>query len=312
MFKDDDLIITSFETVTAFTLTGSFWFSLDELQNISIANSEDSEEITGRNGRRIGALKKNKSVTITGTSGVVSGGLMEAQTGGAFKKVVTTIMWTDHLVIEGNQARTTWKATGTNGNEISKVYVKNENGLVETELTQNSYTSETTFTYDPSTKIIEFREDDWKDGTEITVYYQRKILSSLLSNHSDAHAGKCQLYVDAFAENGYGDIFRVQFYIPVADFKGDFELTLGGSQTTHEFEAVALPSSCLGKNNLWTYTVYRTHYRKKITGDGIEMYIEAGDDVETTCYRYWSLGDMDPYDLGDLDEIYLDDMVDIY
>lgn len=44
-----DITITSLETITAFdVVTGNYKFTLDELQNATIANTQDSTEITGK------------------------------------------------------------------------------------------------------------------------------------------------------------------------------------------------------------------------------------------------------------------------
>ena len=50
----NDLIITSLETISAFDITtGAYLFSIDELQNASIAQSQDSTDITGKGGRKL-------------------------------------------------------------------------------------------------------------------------------------------------------------------------------------------------------------------------------------------------------------------
>ncbi len=97
-----DITITSLETITAFdVVTGNYKFTLDELQNATIANTQDSTEITGKGGRKLANLKRNKAVTISGTNGLVSGGLLEAQTGGKFETKATDVMWTDYLTVAG-------------------------------------------------------------------------------------------------------------------------------------------------------------------------------------------------------------------
>ena len=70
-----DLTITSFETITAFDIaTGNLKFVLDELQNATIANSQEKSDITGKGGRKLSSIKRNKAVTISGTNGMLSGG----------------------------------------------------------------------------------------------------------------------------------------------------------------------------------------------------------------------------------------------
>ena len=56
------MTITSLETISAFDIvTGNFMFTLDELQSASINQSQEQTEITGKGGRKLANLKKNKS-----------------------------------------------------------------------------------------------------------------------------------------------------------------------------------------------------------------------------------------------------------
>lgn len=254
----NDIVITSLETITAFDVaTGDFKFVLDELQNATIANSEDKTEITGKQGRRLSSLKRNKAVTISGSNGMVSGGLFEVQTGSDFINKETTIMYTDYLTVSGNAAETTYKGIGAAGAEIVHLYVKAKDGTLGKELTQvagDSTLSATTFTYAPGDKALKFSGLD--EGTEIVVYYKRKIKADVLENVSDHYSGKCALYIDALAEDKCSNVFHIQFYVPKADFNGTFSFEMGDSQTVHSFEAEAMAGACNGSASLWTYTIF--------------------------------------------------------
>lgn len=256
--KIGDITITSLETITAFDIvTGAYRFTLDELQNTKIANTQDKTDITGKGGRKLNSLKKNKAVVVSGTNGLVSGGLLELQTGSEFKDMDNApVQWTDYLVITGNASATSYKAVGTAGNEIETVYIKNEDGTLGVALTQDAAVAAGKFTYDPETKALAFNEGDYEDGTEIVVYYTRNIQASVLENISDVYSEKCKLYIDAFGEDKCSNVYRVQFYIPRADFSGNFDFDLGDNQTVHAFEAESLAGSCGTAGTLWTYTVF--------------------------------------------------------
>ena len=252
-----DITITSLETISAFdVLTGNFMFTLDELQNATINQSQETSDITGKAGRKLATLKRNKSVTISGTNGLVSGGLMEVQTGGKFENKTTDVLWTDYLTVTGNAATTSYTAVGTTGNEIESIYVKNNDGTLGATLNQDATVASGKFTYSPATKAIAFNDGDIADGTEIVVYYKRKIQANVLENMSDSYSGKCALYIDAMAEDKCSNVYRIQFYIPKADFSGEFSLELGDNQTVHAFEAEALAGACGAGSQLWTYTIF--------------------------------------------------------
>lgn len=257
MVNVNDIAITSLETITAFDIaTGAFKFVLDELQSATIANTQEETEITGKNGRLLNTLKRNKAVTVSGNNGLVSGGLLEVQAGSTFENKAATIMYPDYVTVTGGKATTTYKAVGTAGNEIEAVYVRNTDGTLGTTLTQGTAVANGVFTYTPSTKTITFNEGELPDGTEIVVYYFRKIQANVLENMSDHYSEKVALYIDAFAEDKCANVYRVQFYIPKADFKGNFDLEMGDNQTVHAFEASALVGACGTSGALWTYTIF--------------------------------------------------------
>ena len=250
-----DLVITSLETITAFdVVTGAYKFTLDELQSATIANTQETEDITGKKGRKISTLKKNKGVTVSGTNGMISSGLLEAQSGGTFENKNTKVQWIDYLTVSSNAATTSYKAVGTTGAEIEALYIKNTDGTLGAELTQDSAAASGKFAYAPATKTLSFSGVD--DGTEIVVYYKRKITADVLTNESDIFSKKLTLYIDALAEDKCANVYRVQFFIPKADFSGEYSLEFGDSQTVHEFEATSLAGACGANGALWTYTIF--------------------------------------------------------
>lgn len=217
---------------------------------------QEKTDITGKQGRKLNSLKKNKAVTISGTNGLVSGGLLEMQTGGEFESKATTVMWTDYISVSSNAATTSYKAVGSVGNEIESVYVKNADGTLGATLTQGATVAKNTFTYNPETKTLTFNDGDIADGTEIVVYYFRKLQADVLENMSDHYSGKCALYIDAFAEDKCANVYRIQFYIPKADFNGEFSFEMGDNQSVHAFEAESLAGACGTSGSLWTYTIF--------------------------------------------------------
>lgn len=250
-----DIAITSLETISCFEIgTGLPLFIMDELQNATIANSEDKQDITGKQGRKLTSLKRNKAVTVSGTNGMLSGGMLELQTGCKFENKTTEVQWIDYLTVNGNAAMTNFTAVGTTGAEISHILIKDEKGVPEKQLTQSTEAGETTFAYNPASKAITF--SGVEDGTEIIVYYKRKIAANVLENMSDSYSGKCMMYIDAFGEDKCANVYHVQIFIPKADFSGNFEFAMGDNQTVHAFEAEALAGGCAGSSAFWTYTVF--------------------------------------------------------
>lgn len=255
-----DIALTSLETITCFDITtGAYLFQLDELQSANISQSEEKVDITGRQGRKLASIKRNKAVTVSGSNGLVSTGLWERQTGSEFSvDTAAEVAWTDYLTVASAAAATTWKAIGDTGAEIENLYIKNSDGTLGQKLEQASAAAAGKFTYDPSTKALGFYTDV-EDGTEIVVFYKRKITASVLANASDKYSGKCTMYIDAIGEDTCANVYRVQICIPKADFSGEFSFDMGDNQTVHSFEAEALAGSCGGNGEFFTYTIFASN-----------------------------------------------------
>lgn len=279
MSNYNDLMITSLDTITAYGVTdGAFLFVLDELQNATINQTEEKSDITGKGGRKLTSLKRNKAVTVSGNNGTLSTGLLKSQTGGSMTEKSTYVQWIDHIKASANSsATTTYKAAGTAGDEIQAVYIKNADGTLGTKLTQDSSVGVGKFTYDNTTGVLAFNSTTTGEGqsavttyevpkdTELVVFYQRQITAAYMQNESDKFSGKAQLYIDATAEDKCANLYHVQFYIPKADFNGEFSIEMGNDQSVHAFEAEALAGGCATGGTLWSLAVFDDSYNTDAT-----------------------------------------------
>ena len=248
------LSITEIDQITCFNNAGELEFIMDEIQNGTISNTQEKSDITGRGGRKIGSLKKNKAVTVTAANGLVVGGALSAQTGtdvayGNFKVRVT-----DVIVVNDNEGETTYKAVGAEGNEIGVVYKKNANGSLGDKLTQNDEPGKDQFKYNPTTRKIEFT--DIANGTEIVAFYDVVVSSAKISNDSETYSKTLKMYIDVTAQDNCDNLYHGQFIINRADFSGNFDLAIGGDPTVHNIEVESLAGGCSGSTNLWDFIVY--------------------------------------------------------
>jgi len=254
--KVPDITITSIETINAFDVTsGNYLWTLDELQNATLSQSQETSDVTGKAGRKISTLKRNKAVSISATNGLISGGLLESQTGGEFENKETEVLWTETLSVTSAAASTTWVATGTEGAEIEALYVRNADGTLGEQMTQDATASAGKFTYNPETKALGFHTDV-ADGTEVVVIYKRTVKADVLVNDSDKYSGRAALYIDALGEDKCNNIYRIQIYVPKADISGEWSMEFGDSQSVHAFDAEALSGACGTGGWFFTYTVF--------------------------------------------------------
>ena len=257
----DKFTITAYDQITGFDRTnGSLDMILDELNDFTLSHEEEKTDISGKGGRTIGSLKKNKKVTGKGTNGMLSGGALAAMLGADIEDGEFTIRYTDTIVVNSNSGVTTETATGTVGNEIGTIYVRDENKAYISggkKLTQTSSTPATgEFSYDPSTKTITFYDGDVADGTEVIAFYDTTVTGKKISNDANNYSKTLQVFIDVTCQDGCDNLFHGQFIISRADFNGTFDLQGGSDPSTLGFEFTSLPNLCTGKSDLWDFIVF--------------------------------------------------------
>lgn len=248
------LIITEVAQITAFNNAGELEFIMDEVQNGTIQNTQEKSDITGKGGRKIASLKKNKTVTVSATNGVLVGGALAAQTGTEVEQGKFTVRITDVMTVNNNTCKTSKTAVGVTGAEIGAIYVKNANGSLGTKIEQDADAAEGTFKYDPATQ--EITVSGITDGTELVAFYDVEVDSAKISNDSDKYSKVLKLYIDVVLQDSCDVEYAGQVIIQRADVSGEFELSLGGENFAHAFEAESLAGGCTGSTNLWDLIVY--------------------------------------------------------
>lgn len=249
------LSITEIDQIICFNNAGELEFIMDEIQEGAINNTQEKVDITGRGGRKIGSLKKNKAVTITATNGLLVGGALAAQTGTAVEQGSFKVRKTEVVAINSNKATLTGTPVGTAGAEIGYAYLKNTNGSLGKKFEQDATASATgKFAY--TTKEITFFAGDIVDGSEIVVFYDEEVVSAKISNDSETYSKTLKMFVDVTAQDNCDNQYHGQFIINRADFSGEFDISMGGDPTVHAIEAESLAGGCSGSTNLWDFIVY--------------------------------------------------------
>lgn len=248
------LIITEVAQITAFNNAGELEFIMDEIQNGSINNTQEKTDVTGRNGRKIASLKKNKAVTVSATNGLLVGGALAAQTGTEIENGTFNVRVTDVMTVKDNTCKTSKTAIGVTGDEIGTIYVKNANGSLGAKIEQNAEVAEGKFKYDPATQ--EITVSGIADGTELVAFYDVEVEAAKISNDSEKYSKILKLYIDVVLQDSCDVEYAGQVIIQRADVSGEFELSLGGDSFAHAFEAESLAGGCSGSTNLWDLIVY--------------------------------------------------------
>ena len=251
------LSITQIDQITCFNIANELEFIMDEIQEGSINNTQEKVDITGKGGRKIGSLKKNKAVNVSATNGVLVGGALAAQTGSDVEQGSFKVRVTDVITVKTNAATTSRKAVGTTGAEIGTLYKKNANGSLGDKLTQVASDPKTgEFTYTPDTNAIALFAGDVEDGAEVVAFYDVEVESAKISNDSETYSKTLKMYIDVTAQDSCDNLYHGQFIIPRADFSGEFDLSMGGDPTVHAIQAESLAGGCTGSTSLWDFIVY--------------------------------------------------------
>lgn len=254
----DKFTITEIEQIIGLDLMSEdVLFTLDELQDMTISNAEETTPITGKGGRKLSTLKRNKSVKVSGNSGLISGGLLKAQTGykgDISAEVSQTILVWEILTVKDNKVTINGNPANTGGSEIKYVYEKKENGCHGKKYTQSPTAGADLFTY--ADKVITFPEGVTGD---VIVYYDTEVTGKYMENLSDNYSAKCRILIEVTVQDNCEQQFCGRFNIPKADMSGNFDLALGGDGTKHPFELESLVGGCgsgTSSKKLWDYFVF--------------------------------------------------------
>lgn len=263
MPKLSDIMVTSLDEIIAFTLSGDHRFTLDELQDATISNTQESSDITGKMGRLLSSINTNKAVTVSGTNGMLNLGLISADTGTEVEEdTAATVQWMEFCTVSVTEDTATatiqYTPVGTTGAEIDCVYIKDSSGFVTKKLTQDSTAATGKFSY--ASKAITFATGDVTDGDTAVVYYKRNIVSTVVGNDSGKYSETLRLYINATGEDKCANEYHIQFIIYKSKFTGNFDITMGTEQATHAFEANALASSgcgeAAGNGRYWDMVIF--------------------------------------------------------
>lgn len=257
----DNFIIKSFDQFTGFNRsTGELEVVMDELNDFTFSQEEEKQDVTGRGGRIIGSIKKNKKVTGKGSNGYLTGGALAALIGCETEEGKHFVKYTDTILIKNNSGSLNKKAVGTTGNEIETIYVRDVNnsyisgGKRLTQVASEPKTGE--FTYNPETNEITLFAGDVPDNTEVIAFYYTEVDGKNFSNDANSYSKVLNAFIDVTCSDACDNLFHGQFIISRADFSGTFDIAGGSDAPKLSFEFTSLPDSCSGKTKLWDFIVF--------------------------------------------------------
>jgi hypothetical protein len=261
----DNLIINSIDRYTSKSaVTSEIDFIAYDMQNFTLTNGEETVYGTGKAGRRISALKRNKTTSISFDNAYVSLGQMAVQLGTTVETASTETLLSPNVeaitvASGGLTAVTSYKAEGSVGSEIKVAYKANADGTpdLSKKFTQGTTATSTVFTYTPATKTITFASGvALVAGDKLVVSYDyltdgKKIVNNG-DNFSKTRMGILDMTLTTACDRE--TLYHGRMVFPILSSSGQFELALGGDQVIHNFTGDALPDFCSG-GNYWYWII---------------------------------------------------------
>lgn len=267
----NNLIITSVEYMMASTRdTDQLSVFLDQLTQITISNSEEETDVTGKNGAILKKIKKNKGVEVKGQNAIWSGALLSAQVGS--DPVVnngTRVTRPDSIEIKGGIGRLSYTPVGVAGNEIGTLFVRSANGDI---ISQQKYTqsadigkisngSSPVFYYNKSDNTIQVPssgEYGIDDGSIVIVKYEYETNATTITNYADIFGKTLDIWIYLSATDTCDRTYKCALHMPRGQFSGTFDIDVSGDQVAQDFTITNLIDTCntTANNKLWDFIVF--------------------------------------------------------
>lgn len=239
--------------------------TLNDLKNISIKGSNDTEYAEGTDGARLAAFDIKKVSTVEGTNGAIDSGFLALQVGDEEKVVEngTDVKIRESHVLTDAEATAKsfalkYKASGTAGVEIGYVYKADVNGNPDKVYKQGSTAAAGVFTYTAGTKAIAFAEGDFAAGDTIIIDYYPKFSSyTVVTNDATKFSVPGKIYVDAwFTDLCTEEDVPLQMVLDKGKISGEYDYSFGDSAAVQNFTVEALAPSCGENKALWKLYTY--------------------------------------------------------
>lgn len=234
---------------------------VDELQSAQITGGVDTVYADGADGAHLVGFDVKKVAGVNFKNGAIDEGYLGLQIGDEMKTVTngTGVLYTETLTVAtADTLLTTYKATGTIGNEIAFLYPIDSTGSPDRskKLTQAATVATGKFAYAPATKTITFNTGEGVVGTQYYVEYFPKFTTyEELNNDTDKFSVTGEVYLDCwFTDICTKKDVPLQLYLPSGKISGEIDLSIGDNAAVLDGKIEAM-TSC-GSKALWVLRKY--------------------------------------------------------
>lgn len=253
--------ITSVETIENYSRTDDTCLNiLDEIKNVSLANTEESTDVTGKNDEVLFTIKKGKAVTGSGSSGYISGSLLSLQTGADPVTGLINFRKRETIAFKAGDTSVTLaeEAVGTAGAEILSLIVTIDGEDTSTKYDQATTADTDKFSYTDKVVTLPTGTNSKAGTVEVVYEYQKEGAS--VGNQSGTYGKTTHTFINCLGKNVCDETYFIQIEIYRCDWNANFIFDMGGDSTEHPFEFKSLVDKCSGGagQRFWDFKVYKT------------------------------------------------------
>lgn len=256
-------IVQNMERLSFFDLAnGTCQFVVDDLQEATMTNEQETVYATGKNGVKIGSADRNKASRITATNGAIVDGVMAMQVGSDIVQGTTIVPKHFFMLTtgDGTSVEINVKPIGPVGNEIPYIYKRNIDGTVGKPFAIAANANADNFKYDPTTKKITLPTGAFEAGEIVYTFYDIEVKDAKkISNDEDKFSATGMLIADCFAKDICTDkSYYAKIIYPKAKASGNFDLSFGNDPSVQNMEFEALSGGCgsSATKRLWDFIVF--------------------------------------------------------
>lgn len=239
----DGFYVTSVDMASFFDNANNLVAMLDEIQDATISNTQENNDVTGKNGAVIGTLKRNKAVSVTINNGLLVAGAIAMETGSPVETGTYVIRATEILTVNSNSATLEGTPVGAAGAEIVALRKKGVGGMLEGNYEQDATASSGKFSY--SDGRLTFASGDFNDGDQVVVFYDTEVNDAVkVSNDANTYSGVYRCFIDLTLSDRCDNIVHAQLIMKRFDCDGNLDLNIGGTDAVMSITGRTLKDTC--------------------------------------------------------------------
>ena len=227
-------------------------FALNQVQDLSLNQTSESQEITDALGVSIAELMRAKALEASANNAIYDFGLLASQygtdkvTATADKKVVTPTMESFEVAGAGAEGGAKYTLKHAPKAAPTAIYALNGDSTLGAKYVPGSAASATDFVYDKDTYTITL-PTGLTDGTEMFVMYEYETENAIeIVNSSDKFAKMGKMVFECLVYDVCDVETKMFAYLILPKFQlsNDFDWSIGGDNQQHSFSGKAMVDYC--------------------------------------------------------------------